>query len=51
MKGSFLDAWKGAAGAATENALQEKVFLQILKNSQENTCARVSSFLWSLRNF
>ena len=28
--------------AATGSVLSEKVFLQILQNSQENTCARVS---------
>ena len=28
--------------AATEGVLQEKVFLEISQNSQENTCARVS---------
>ena len=30
--------------AATRVALQKKVFLEILQNSQENTCARVSFF-------
>ena len=28
--------------AATGGVLQEKVFLEILQNSPENTCARVS---------
>ena len=28
--------------AATEGVLWEKMFLKILQNSQENTCARVS---------
>ena len=28
--------------AATEDALQKKVFLKLSQNSQENTCARVS---------
>ena len=28
-----------------------KVFLEILQNSQENTCARDSFFMWILRNF
>ena len=28
--------------AATRGVLQEKVFLEISQNSQENTCARVS---------
>ena len=31
-----------AAEAATGGSLQEKVFLEISQNSQENTCARVS---------
>ena len=30
--------------AATGGALQKKGFLEILQNSQENTCARVSFF-------
>ena len=30
--------------AATRVVLQKKVFLEILQNSQENTCARVSFF-------
>ena len=30
--------------AATEGVLQEKVFLEILQNSQENACARASFF-------
>ena len=34
--------------AATGGVLQEKVFLEILQNSQENTCARVS-FLITLQ--
>ena len=34
--------------AATEGVLQEKIFLEISQNSQENTCARVS-FLIKLR--
>ena len=29
---------------ATEGVLKEKVLLEILKNSEENTCARVSFF-------
>ena len=28
--------------AATEGVLYEKMFLEILQNSQENTCAKVS---------
>ena len=28
--------------AATGSVLQEKLFLEILQNSQENTCVRVS---------
>ena len=28
--------------AATGGVLSEKVFLEIIQNSQENTCARVS---------
>ena len=31
--------------ATTRGVLQEKVFLEILQNSQENTCARVFLFL------
>ena len=31
--------------ATTGGVLQEKVFLRILQNSQENTCARVSFFI------
>ena len=31
-----------AAEAATKGVLEEKVFLEILQNSLENTCARVS---------
>ena len=34
--------------AATGGVLQEKVFLKILQNSQENTCATVS-FLTKLQ--
>ena len=30
------------AEAATGGVLQEKVFLEILQNSQQNTCARIS---------
>ena len=30
--------------AATESALQEKVFLEISQNSQESTSARISFF-------
>ena len=30
--------------AATKGVLQEKVFLEILHNPQENTCARASFF-------
>ena len=45
--------------AVTGDVLQEKVFLEISQNSQENTCARVpflrdsgtSVFLWILRDF
>ena len=36
--------WDAAIGAV----LQEKVFLEILQNSQENTCARIS-FLINLQ--
>ena len=32
------------AEAATGAVLKEKLFLEILKNSQENTCARISFF-------
>ena len=32
----------GHTEAATRCVLQEKVFSEILKNSQENTCSRVS---------
>ena len=31
-----------ATEAATACVLKEKVFLEVLKNSQKNTCARVS---------
>ena len=50
--------------AATRGVLYEKVFLEILQNSQENACARVSFwiklqawgsdagvFWWTLQNF
>ena len=30
--------------AATKGVLHKKLFLKILQNSQENTCARVSYF-------
>ena len=33
--------------AATEGVLQEKIFLEISQNSQENTCARVSFLIKS----
>ena len=33
---------KGDPEAATRDVLQEKVFLEISQNSQENTCVRVS---------
>ena len=35
---------KSTPEVATGAVLKEKVFLEILQNSQENTCARVSSF-------
>ena len=35
---------KSIKEAATRGVLQEKVFLEILQNSQENTCTRVSFF-------
>ena len=34
--------WRKTSEAATGGVLQEKVFLEISLNSQENTCARVS---------
>ena len=43
---SFLNIF---SEAATWGFLWKKVFLEILQNSQENTCAGV--FLWILRNF
>ena len=39
---------ESAQEAATEDVLQEKVFLQILQNSQRKTCVR-ASFLIKLR--
>ena len=36
--------------AATEGVLWKKMFLEILQNSQENTCAR-ASFLIKLQDF
>ena len=43
---SILNFWQGSeytsAEAATGGVLLEKVFLEILQNSLENTCARVS---------
>ena len=33
---------KDAGKAATRGALSKKVFLEILQNSQENSCARAS---------
>ena len=38
------------AEAATEGVQRKKVFLEILQNSQENTCARVS-FLIKLQAY
>ena len=45
----FLSLWLiPYEEAATQRCLQEKVFLEISQNSQENTCARVS-FLIKLK--
>ena len=38
------------AKAATSGVLEEKVFLEISQNSQENTCVRVS-FLIKLQRY
>ena len=40
IKFTFRDA-----GAATRGVLQEKMFIEILQNSLENTCARVFFFI------
>ena len=45
---------KNSTEASTGSVLQKKVFLEILQNSQENTCVRVSFFhevagLWTRR--
>ena len=45
-KSSFSDVWRSAAEAATEMFFY-KVFLEILQNSQENTCVTVSETLFS----
>ena len=42
---NFLQSIWLITEAASRGALQEKVFLEILQNSQENTNARVSSLI------
>ena len=37
-----MQYFKGSLEAANKGVLQKKVFLEISRNSQENTCARVS---------
>ena len=39
---TFIDTLERAQEAATVDALQEKVFLEISQNSQRKTCARPS---------
>ena len=38
----FLEKYLRSTEAAARGVLQKKMFLEILQNSQENTCARVS---------
>ena len=40
----FLRKYLRSTEPATRGFLQEKMFLETLQNSQENTCARVSFF-------
>ena len=42
MQGWVINRYKPSIVAATGGVLQEKVFLEVSQNLQENTCARVS---------
>ena len=42
VNGNISNHWKVNVEAGSRTILWKKVFLDILQNSQENTCARVS---------
>ena len=47
----IVPPWHALEEAVAQTCSLKKVFLEILQNSQENACARVSFLIKLLRNF